>query len=95
MKKSRIAREEADERAVLAHTDHVRSIGAALTRAADVFMTQHRASELEGDWRDDLGRNVAEAIKQFHNDISDASIRAHDIESGRITVKSEEPLSSE
>jgi hypothetical protein len=89
MKKNRVSRDDADERAVQAHTEHVRSLGAALTRAADTFMTQHRASELESDWRDDLGRNVAEAIKQFHNDVADTSTRVHDINSGRVTVTTE------
>jgi hypothetical protein len=77
-KKPRESSADLAERGVLAHIEHLRAIGEALTDAAETFMREHRASEAEGDWRDDLGKNLAEAGQEFHRSLSAASQRVFD-----------------
>jgi hypothetical protein len=78
----RETQEEQEERGVLAHVDHVRSVGEALTKAVDSFLTDHAASKKTGDWRDDLAKNLSKASIDAHTFLSESSKKVLDILSG-------------
>jgi hypothetical protein len=71
------------KRGVLAHIELVRSFGEALIRAADTYVTQHRISEAESDWRDDFPANLAEANKEFHRALAESMNRVSETFFGR------------
>jgi hypothetical protein len=90
-RKPRESQADLAERGILAHIEHLRAIGEALTEAADTFMREHRASQAEGDWRDDLGRNLAEAGQEFHRSLSASSQKVFDAYFGEREKPPEEP----
>ncbi len=90
-KKPRESQADLAERGILAHIEHLRAVGEALTDAADTFMREHRKSDTEGDWRDDLGKNLAEAGQEFHRSLSAASKKVFDAYFGEREPQPVEP----
>lgn len=69
---------EMANRSVLGHAEHLRAFGEALTKGVDAFMAEHRVSQAEGTWQEDLERNLAEASRVFHRILSASSQRVFD-----------------
>jgi len=63
--------------------EHVRSVGESLISAVNTFVAEHRISEAEGSWEDDLPRNIAEGSQEFHRSLSESWKRVADIYFGR------------
>lgn len=70
---------ELAKRGVLAHVEHIRSVGEALTKAVDTFMIKQKASESMTDWRDDFADNVSESSKEFHRTLANSVSKVADI----------------
>jgi hypothetical protein len=72
--------EDESKRTILAHVEHLRSIGEALTRAADTYMAGHNASQAESEhgWREDLAINIGDAIDEFHRSLAEVPRRTLD-----------------
>ncbi|MBZ5615781.1 MAG: hypothetical protein LAO23_17380 [Acidobacteriia bacterium] len=66
------------ERGVLAHIEHLKAVGEAMTEAANTLLKEHRASKAVGDWRDDLGKNLADAGQEFHKSLTASLQRVSD-----------------
>jgi len=77
--KTRESPAEAGSRGILAHMEHLKAVGQALTKAADTYIAAHRASDLEGDWRDDLDQNLAKASRELHRTLSAGSRKVVDV----------------
>jgi hypothetical protein len=75
----RESEEEFEKRGVLAHVEHVKSVGEALTKAVDTFMKRQEASDATGDWRDDFVKNVTAASIDAHTFLSASSKKVFDI----------------
>ena len=61
---------EMARRGVLGHIQHLKSFGEAITKAADTYLTGHKASEAASDWRDNLPQNLADANREFHRTLA-------------------------
>lgn len=94
--KTRSADEDA-KRGVLAHMEHLRTLGEALTKAVDSYMAGHQAAEAEGGegWKEDLQSNVADAANEFHRSVAEAPKKVletyladEDEDSGKASSKS-------
>lgn len=72
--------EEESKRSILAHMEHLRSIGEALTRAVDTYMAGHNASQAESEhgWREDLAMNLGDAVDEFHRSLAEVPRRTLD-----------------
>jgi hypothetical protein len=75
--------DKAADRTVRAHIEHVKSLSAALNKAADTYLAEHQLSEAEGRWEEDFAANVAEASREFHRTLADSSKRVSDIYFGQ------------
>ena len=81
--KPRETADDAARRAVLAHMEHVRSVGQALVTAAGTYLSAHKAAEADGRWDDEFSQNVEQASREFHRALANSSTRAYDIYFGR------------
>jgi len=67
-----------------------------LTRAAETYVTEHKASEAASDWRDDFRSNVGEANKEFHRTLAAESKKVADVYFGEAepVVEGTKPTST-
>jgi hypothetical protein len=81
----------------LSQAEHVRSIGEAITRAVDTFVSGQKASEAElgtQGWRQDFAYNLQDAMEELHRALADAPRRAMDVyyaEGGAVDEQQNEP----
>lgn len=74
--------EDESRRNTLAHAEHFRALGEAITRAVDTYVSAQKASEAElgpQGWRQDLPLNLQDALDEFHRTLSEAPRRAMDV----------------
>jgi hypothetical protein len=73
--------EEEARRSALAHVEHVRSLGEALTKAANTYIAGQEASQAESEngWREDLATNLGDAVDEFHRSLAEAPKRILDV----------------
>jgi hypothetical protein len=63
----------------MGHMQHLKSFGVALSKAAETYISQHQSSEASADWRDDFGRNLEEANKEFHRTLAAEASKVADV----------------
>jgi hypothetical protein len=74
--------EDESRRNSLAHAEHFRAFGEAITRAVDTYVSSQKSSEAElgpERWRQDLPFNLQDALEEFHRNLVDAPRRAMDV----------------
>lgn len=64
---------------ILAHAEHIRTIGEAFVKAGETYKVKHSASDKEDSWLKDLPRNILEASKDLHGSIFESPKRVYDI----------------
>jgi hypothetical protein len=78
-KSTATSQNELARRGVLAHAEHLKSFGEALTKAVDTYLVGHTVSESVTDWRDELANNISEASKEFHRSLARSSKKVADV----------------
>lgn len=71
--------EDTARRGILAHMEHLRSIGEAFSGSANTYFREHNASESGEGWLEEFPKNLSLAARELHRTLFETPRKVHDI----------------